>query len=448
MKQYDLVILGGGSGGIATANRASEYGAKVAVIEGNQLGGTCVNIGCVPKKVTWYASKVNDAINKYGPGYGFEANNVKFDYKKFLEARDGYVSRSRASYNSRFETNGIDVIQGFGRFISDNEIKVNNQIIKADNFMIATGARPYLPDIKGIELVDTSDTFFDWKELPKSVVIVGAGYIGVELAGVLNGLGVETSLYEYFDRPLVGFDHMLSDAILESMKETNLTFVANMSFDEFRKNGTDIECLREGKVIAKAEKIIVATGRKVNSDKIGLENTSIKTDEKGAILVDDNHKTTASNIYAVGDVINKVNLTPVAIRAGRQVAEYLYNDAESGAIDYTNIPSVVFAHPAIGTIGMSEEEAIKNYGKNKIKVYHSKFFSMYTSAASKREACYFKVITLGDEEKVIGLHGTGEGVDEMIQGFGVAIKMGATKKELDSVVAIHPTGAEEFVTMR
>lgn len=448
MKKFDLVTIGGGSGGIAAANRAAEYGAKVAVIEEDYLGGTCVNRGCVPKKVTWYASSVNAAIQRYGPGYGFKTENTSFDYAEFLKARDGYVERSRSGYTTRFEKNNIELFEGHARFLNEHEIEINGEVIYANKIILATGGRPSKPEVKGVELTDDSDDFFNWTTLPESVAVVGAGYIAVELAGVLHGLGVDSHLVVRYDRPLRRFDSMLSEALMEAMEQNGPTLHKYTSFDEYRQEDGQIACYQNGEKKLVVDRVIMAVGRQANSDNIGIENVAVETDETGFVLVNDFHQTKTPHIYAIGDIIGKIDLTPVAIRAGRQISEFLFNNAKTSAIDYTNVPTVVFSHPAIGTIGYSEAEAIEKFGADDIKVYRNKFFSMYASASWHREPCYFKLVCQGPEETVIGLHGIGEGVDEMIQGFGVAMKMRATKEQFDSVIAIHPTGSEEFVTMR
>lgn len=448
MKEFDYLVIGGGSGGIASANRAAEHGAKVAVIEGSDLGGTCVNRGCVPKKVSWYASRVADSIHKYGPGYGFHAENVEFNYSEFLEARDGYISRSRQGYTSRFEKNGITLIEGFAKFIDDKTVEVAGEKYTAKHILIATGGRPAPIDVKGGELLDSSDDFFNWTDLPESVAVIGAGYIAVELSQVLSNFGVETTLVTRYEKPLRLFDDMVTDILLDAMKVDGPTHLANTSFDEYRRKDGKIECLVGGEVKLTVDRVIAAIGRQANTDNLGIGNTSIQLDEVGQVVVNDAHETHAEGVYAIGDVIDRVDLTPVAIRAGRTLSEYLFNNGETSAIDYTNIPTVIFSHPAIGTIGYSEKDAIEKYGGENIKVYTNSFYSMYASAAWHRELNKFKLVCYGPDEVVIGLHGIGEGVDEMIQGFGVAMKMGATKAQFDSVIAIHPTGAEEFVTMR
>lgn len=449
MKKYDLITIGGGSGGSGAANRAGEYGKKVAIIENWDIGGTCVNRGCVPKKVSWYAATIADAIEKYGPNYGFTAEDVHFNYQTFLEARDGYVGRSRTGYENNFNKNGIDLYRGHARFVSNHEIEINGECIYGEHIIIATGRRPRPLDVEGAELVEYSDDVFNWTELPQSVLFYGAGYIAVELAQVYNSLGVDTSLAFRYDRPLRSFDRMLTDNLMVAMESSGLGLHPYTHIDSFRRNQDgQIECLMNGQVCITVDKVVAGIGRVPNTEDLGLENTDVKLDEAGLVVVNDKHETDAAGVYAIGDVIDRPNLTPVAIRAGRQISEYLFNDAPTSAIEYDNIPTVIFSHPPIGTIGLTEEQAIEEYGEGNIKVYTNRFFSMYASAGGYREACDFKLVCLGEEEKIIGLHGIGQGVDEMIQGFGVAMKMGATKKDFDSVVAIHPTGAEEFVTMR
>ena len=449
MKEYDLIVLGGGSGGIATANRAAMHGAKVAVIEGRDLGGTCVNRGCVPKKIGWYGARVSEAIHKYAPNYGFDVTMEGFDYTIFLEARDGYVSRSRASYDRQFEKNGIEVYSDFGRFIGPKTIEVGQETLQGKYVMIATGGKPSRLDVPGSDLLDNSDDFFEWQDLPESVAFIGAGYIAVELSQMMAAFGVESHLVVRHDRPLRHFDHMLSDLLMEEMVKEGVQLHTHTNFDAYeRTQDGKIACYQDGQLVLTVDRVVQAIGRTPNTNQLGLEQTGVELDDKGHIIVNEGHETDEPGVYAVGDVIDRIDLTPVAIRAGRRVAEYLFNDASDSEIDYTNVPSVIFSHPAIGTIGLSEEEAIETYGSDRIKVYKSRFYAMYTSAGGHRQPCDFKLVCLDDQETVIGLHGIGEGVDEMIQGFGVAMKMKATKADFDSVIAIHPTGAEEFVTMR
>lgn len=449
MKRFDMIAIGGGSGGIATMNRAAEYGAKVAVIEGNLLGGTCVNIGCVPKKIMWYGAQIGEALHHYGPEYGFSADNIHFDFETLKKNRDAYIKRSRDSYKGTFERNKIEVIKGFARFIDEHTVEVNGEHIYADKIVIATGAKPVTANIPGGEYASTSDDVFAWEELPSSIAVIGAGYIAVEMAGVLHALGVKTDLFVRKDRPLRRFDSYITDALMTEMKRTNLTLHPHKIPKRIEKNtDNSLTIFFEDGSTHTAEKVLWAVGRRANIEHLNLEAIGIIPTPTAHIPVNEFQETSIPHIYALGDVTGEKELTPVAIKAGRTLAERLFNGKTGAKMDYRFIPTVVFSHPAIGTIGYTQEEAEKEFGAENIKVYTSGFTSMYTALGSHRQAAKFKLVTTGPEEKIIGLHGIGYGVDEMIQGFAVAIKMGATKADFDATVAIHPTGAEEFVTMR
>lgn len=449
VKQYDYIVIGGGSAGSGTANRAAMYGAKVLLIEGGQVGGTCVNVGCVPKKIMWYGAQVSEAIHKYAGGYGYEIKDSSFDFSKVKESRDGYVSRARQSYANNLERNGVERIDGFASFVDNHTVSVNGETYTAPHITIATGGHPLYPDVPGSELGETSDDFFAWESLPKSVLVVGAGYIAAELAGVLNELGVKTDLAFRRDHILRGFDSMLSEQVMAEMETAGITMHPTSIPKSLTKTerGTLLFEAQSGETI-EAERVIWAIGRGANTQNIGLENTDIKLKANGYIETDAYENTSVSGVYAIGDVNGKIALTPVAIAAGRRLSERLFNNKPEEKLDYTNVPSVIFTHPVIGTVGLSEEKAIEVYGKDNVKAYTSSFASMYTAVTDHRQLVKMKLVTVGEEEKVVGLHAIGYGVDEMIQGFAVAIKMGATKKDFDNTVAIHPTGSEEFVTMR
>ena len=449
VKQYDYIVIGGGSAGSGTANRAAMYGAKVLLIEGGQVGGTCVNVGCVPKKIMWYGAQVSEAIHKYAGGYGYEIKDSSFDFSKLKESRDGQVSRARQSYANNFERNGVERIDGFASFVDNHTVSVNGETYTAPHITIATGGHPLYPDVPGSELGETSDDFFAWESLPKSVLVVGAGYIAAELAGVLNELGVKTDLAFRRDHILRGFDSMLSEQVMAEMETAGITMHPTSIPKSLTKTerGTLLFEAQSGETI-EAERVIWAIGRGANTQNIGLENTDIKLKANGYIETDAYENTSVSGVYAIGDVNGKIALTPVAIAAGRRLSERLFNNKPEEKLDYTNVPSVIFTHPVIGTVGLSEEKAIEVYGKDNVKAYTSSFASMYTAVTDHRQLVKMKLVTVGEEEKVVGLHAIGYGVDEMIQGFAVAIKMGATKKDFDNTVAIHPTGSEEFVTMR
>ncbi|MCY7095782.1 glutathione-disulfide reductase [Streptococcus oralis] len=448
MREYDIIAIGGGSGGIATMNRAGEHGAKAAVIEEKKLGGTCVNVGCVPKKIMWYGAQIAESFHHYGPDYGFTSSDVQFDFAKLRQNREAYIDRARSSYDGSFKRNGVDMIEGRAHFVDSHTVSVNGELIRAKHIVIATGARPSIPTIPGAELGGSSDDVFAWEQLPDSVAILGAGYIAVELAGVLHALGVKTDLFVRRDRPLRGFDSYIVEGLVNEMEKTGLPLHTHKVPVKLEETEQGITIHFEDGSSHTASQVIWATGRRPNVDGLELEKAGVTLNQRGFIQVDEYQNTVVDGIYALGDVTGEKELTPVAIKAGRTLSERLFNGKTKDKMDYTTIPTVVFSHPAIGTVGLTEDQAIKEYGQDNIKVYKSSFASMYSAVTSHRQESRFKLITAGDDEKVVGLHGLGYGVDEMIQGFAVAIKMGATKADFDATVAIHPTASEEFVTMR
>ena len=448
MREYDIIAIGGGSGGIATMNRAGEHGAKAAVIEEKKLGGTCVNVGCVPKKIMWYGAQIAESFHHYGPDYGFTSSDVQFDFAKLRQNREAYIDRARSSYDGSFKRNGVDLIEGRAHFVDSHTVNVNGELIRAKHIVIATGARPSIPTIPGAELGGSSDDVFAWEQLPESVAILGAGYIAVELAGVLHALGVKTDLFVRRDRPLRSFDSYIVEGLVNEMEKTGLPLHTHKVPVKLEETEQGITIYFEDGSSHTASQVIWATGRRPNVDGLELEKAGVTLNERGFIQVDEYQNTVVDGIYALGDVTGEKELTPVAIKAGRTLSERLFNGKTSAKMDYTTIPTVVFSHPAIGTVGLTEDQAIKEYGQDNIKVYKSSFASMYSAVTNHRQESRFKLITAGADEKVVGLHGLGYGVDEMIQGFAVAIKMGATKADFDATVAIHPTASEEFVTMR
>lgn len=454
-KHYDYIAIGGGSGGIASVNRAASYGKKCAIIEAKHLGGTCVNVGCVPKKVMFYGAQIAEAINHYAPDYGFDVDVKKFDFAKLVESRQAYISRIHTSYDNVLAKNNVDVIRGFAKFVNKNTLEVTfadgtTEQVTADHILIATGGRPSIPAVKGAEYGIDSNGVFALTELPKRAAVVGAGYIAVELAGVLNSLGVETHLFVRKHAPLRNFDPMMAETLIESMQQDGITLHTHAIPKEVVKNtdGSVTLNLEDGRE-QRVDCLIWAIGREPTTDKINLQAVGVETNERGFIKVDKYQNTNVPGIYAVGDIIEGgIELTPVAVAAGRRLSERLFNNKPNEHLDYRLVPSVVFSHPPIGTVGLTEPQAIAQYGAENVKVYKSSFTSMYTAVTQHRQACRMKLVCVGKEEKIVGLHGIGFGVDEMIQGFAVAIKMGATKADFDNTVAIHPTGSEEFVTMR
>lgn len=449
MREYDIIAIGGGSGGSATMNRAAMHGAKAAVIEGNIIGGTCVNVGCVPKKVMWYGAQVSETLKNYAADYGYTIGETSFDFKTLRKNREAYIERSRQAFSNNFNRNGVDYIEGYARFVDKNTVEVNGEHIRAKHIVIATGSYAFVPNVPGSELGGTSDDVFAWEELPESVSIIGAGYIAVELAGVLHALGVKTDLFVRKGGPLRGFDQGIVEVLVEEMKKNGQPLHTHKVPQKLEKldNG-DIQIHFEDGTTHTSQKVIWAVGRKANVHQLNLEAAGVELTERGFIQVDEYQNTTTPGIYALGDVSGEKELTPVAIKAGRTLAERLFNGKTDAKMDYELIPTVVFSHPAIGSIGLTQEQAEAKYGVENIKVYQSTFAGMYSAITVHRQMTKLKLITLGEEEKVIGLHGIGGGIDEMIQGFAVAVKMGATKADFDATVAIHPTASEEFVTMR
>ncbi|WP_394130872.1 glutathione-disulfide reductase [Shewanella maritima] len=449
-QHFDYIALGAGSGGIASANRAAMRGAKVLLIEAQHVGGTCVNVGCVPKKVMWYGAHVAEAMNLYAKDYGFDVTVNNFDWNKLVENREAYIDRIHQAYGRGFDNNKVNLLNGYGKFVNNNTIEVNGEQYTADHILIATGGAPTIPNIPGAEHGIDSNGFFELREQPKRVAVVGAGYIAVELAGVLHALGSETHLLVRKHAPLRNFDPILTDALVEAMATDGPTLHTHCIPKQVVKNGDGSLTLElENGESLTVDTLVWAIGRSPSTGNIGLENTDVQLDEKGYVVVDEQQNTTAKGIYCVGDIMKGgVELTPVAVKAGRLLSERLFGNMPDAKMDYALIPTVVFSHPAIGTMGLTEPEAIEQYGEDKVKVYTSTFTSMYTAVTAHRQACKMKLVCAGEDEVVVGIHGIGFGMDEILQGFGVAMKMGATKAQFDAVVAIHPTGAEEFVTMR
>ena len=446
-KHYDLIAIGAGSGGLSVAERAARYGKRCAVIESGKLGGTCVNVGCVPKKVMWYGAEIAHSLEMAGD-YGFDVSNNGFDWAALVRKREEFIGGINTWYKSYLSDSDIDEINGHATFVDAHTLQVGDRTYTADHIVISTGGRPITPDVPGSEMGIDSDGFFALTEKPQRVAVVGAGYIAVEVAGVLNALGSDVSLYLRKQHFLRSFDAMLREGLMEQMIEDGVSiFPSTQVGSVVKENGKLTLVCDKGSRTEGIDQIIWAIGRVPNSDGIALENAGLKVDEQGYIKTDEYQNTGVQGVYAIGDVTGREQLTPVAIAAGRRLADRLFNNQPERKLDYENIASVIFSHPPIGTVGLSETEARKLHG-DAVKIYQTRFAPMQYAFTERGVHTAMKLVTVGAKEKVVGCHILGPGADEMLQGFAVAIRMGATKRDLDDTVAIHPTSSEELVTMR
>lgn len=448
MQEYDLIAIGAGSGGLSAAERAAEYGAKTAVIESGRLGGTCVNVGCVPKKVMWFGAHLADALRDM-PSYGFEVSLKRFDWATLVKAREQYIKGINDWYGQYLRDSRIDHIAGQARFVDAHTLAVGEHQYRAEHIVIAPGAYPVVPSIPGAEHGITSDGFFALDEQPQCVAIVGAGYIAVELAGVLNSLGSEVSMLLRRDHFLANFDVMLRETLMEEMNNAGVHFITQVNVERVEKSPQgklSVHC-QSGITLDNLDCLIWAVGRAPNTQDLNLAATGIQVSEGGYIPTDDYQNTNVPGVYAVGDVTGRAQLTPVAIAAARRLSDRLFNNMPERKLDYTNIPTVMFSHPPIGTVGLTEDEARAVHG-DAVKVYQTGFTAMYHAISAHKQRTAMKLVCVGAEETIVGCHIIGSGADEMLQGFAVAIKLGARKRDFDNTVAIHPTSAEELVTMR
>jgi len=444
---FDLITIGGGSGGLAAAQRAAEYGARVAVIEGGRLGGTCVNVGCVPKKVMWHAASLAHELHD-APGYGFELTATAHQWPLLKQRRDAYIQRLNNIYASNLAKRGVEHVTGWAQFSSAHSVQVGERELSAPHIIIATGGQPQLPAIPGAELGLVSDDFFALEERPGRIAVVGSGYVAVELAGVLRALGSEVTVAARRDSLLRSFDPLLQSALIEAMQSDGISLAWQAIPSALCRDGQDYQLeLADGRVLGPFDAVLWAVGRGPNTDRLQLAKAGVHSDEQGYIQTDRFQCTTRDGIYAIGDVTGRAALTPVAIAAGRRLSDRLFGGQSGRHLDYSNIPTVIFSHPPIGTCGLTEPEAREQYG-DEVHVYTSTFVPLYYGVLDHKPKSRMKLITVGSEEKVVGCHLIGPGSDEALQGFAVAIKMGATKRDLDDTVAIHPTAAEELVTMR
>lgn len=458
---FDYLVLGAGSGGMASARRAAEYGAKVAVVESGRLGGTCVNVGCVPKKVMWNAAFVKEVIEGAADyGHDFDHASYSFDWGKVKASRDSYVTRLNGIYERNLDGSGVTLLRGEAAFSGSQAVTVGGVTYTAEHVLVAVGGQPVLPaDVPGaVEHGIDSDGFFELDQLPKKTAVIGAGYIAVELAGVLNTLGSDVDLFVRGDGALRRFDTDIASFLNDQMASDGVRLVtqSNLLGVEKQADGTlTLQASVGGEAVSMPgyDSLLFAVGRSPNVQSLRLELAGVVTEASGHITVDEYQNTSADGVYALGDVCGVDELTPVAIAAGRRLADRLFGGPKhsSAKIKYGEVPTVVFSHPPIGTIGLTEAEAAEKYGADELKVYTSTFVNMFYAVAqlppSEKPRSFVKLICAGEDEAVVGLHVIGMAADEMVQGFGVAMRMGATKADFDNCIAIHPTASEEIVTL-
>jgi glutathione reductase (NADPH) len=449
MGEFDLIVIGGGSGGLAAAQRAAEYGARVALVESHRLGGTCVNVGCVPKKVMWNAADLAEGLRD-APDYGFALSAGAHDWTLLKEKRDAYVLRLNGIYESNLAKRGITLVRGRAHFMDGRTVAVAGSSLSAPHIMIATGGRPLLPAIPGAELGITSDGFFELPRRPQRVAIVGSGYIAVELTGIFAALGSDVTLVLRGETVLKHFDSMIGESTVKILRDGGVGIVTRAwpSALDSDALGSLALSLRDGRRLAPFDCVLWAIGRAPAVEELGLERAGAQVDAYGFIVTDKYQNTSATGVYAIGDVTGRAPLTPVAIAAGRRLSDRLFGGKADRHLDYHNIPTVIFGHPPIGTVGLTEQAARDDYGDEAVSVFNSSFIPMYHALTTAKPRCDMKLVTVGPKRRVVGVHVVGPGADEMMQGFAVAMRMGATKEDFDDTVAIHPTSAEELVTMR
>ena len=443
MADFDLLVIGGGSGGVACARRAASYGARAAVIENDRLGGTCVHRGCIPKKLLVYASHFSHDFED-AAGYGWTVGERSFDWPDMVRAKVAELDRLEGIYRRLLNESGATYIRGTGRLLDAHTVLVGEETHHGETIVIATGGQPTMPDIPGIELAISSDKMFDLPTFPGRLVIVGGGYIACEFACIMQGLGASVTQLYRGELPLRGFDWDLRAVLCEEMRKGGVDLRLNVNAAALARDGSTIAVTTTTGEVIEADQVLFATGRKPNVAGLGLENAGVNTAEGGAIPVDANSHTGVAGIYAVGDVTDRINLTPVAIHEGRCIAETLYNDNPQ-APDHRDVATAVFTTPELGTVGLTEEEARQAFPG--LDIYKTRFRPLKHTLTERAETVFMKLVVDRASDRVVGCHMVGDGAGEAVQLLGIAVKAGATKAQFDTTMAVHPTAAEEFVTM-
>lgn len=443
---FDLFVIGAGSGGVRAARFAAGFGARVAVAESRYLGGTCVNVGCVPKKLLVYGAHFAEDFEQ-ASGFGWSLGEANFDWPTLIANKNREIERLNGIYRNLLTNSGVSLFEGHARIVDAHTVEVNGQRHSTERILIATGGWPQIPDIPGREHAISSNEAFFLKQLPKRVLVVGGGYIAVEFASIFYGLGAQTSLLYRGDLFLRGFDGAVREHLRDelSKKGLDLQFNADIASIERKTDGSLAATLKDGRVL-EADCVFYATGRRPMLDNLGLENVKVKLDKRGYIEVDDLFQTSTPSILALGDVIGRVQLTPVALAEGMAVARRLFKPEEYRPLDYSMIPTAVFSLPNIGTVGLSEEQAIE--AGHKVKIFESRFRPMKLTLTEDPERTLMKLVVDADSDRVLGCHMVGPEAGEIVQGLAVALKAGATKQIFDETIGVHPSAAEEFVTLR
>jgi len=441
---FDLFTIGAGSGGVAASRRAGGYGARVGICEERRVGGTCVLRGCVPKKLLVYASAMRDTFED-AAGYGWDVDSARLDWPRMVAAKDRELERLEGIYRGMLQKAGVELVEGRGRIVDPHTVEIEGRLVTAERILIATGGWPTLPEIPGIEYAMTSNEALDRPELPGHVAVVGGGYIGVEFAGIWRSAGSRVTQIIRGDVPLRGFDGDVSRALKEEMAKRGVEWITRNHVHAIEKHGDGLRLRLDRGLHVDVDAVLFATGRHPHSRDLGLEEVGVRTNDTGAIVVDEWSRTTVPSIFAVGDVTHRLALTPVAIADGRAFAETEFN-ANPTPVDHISVPSAVFSQPPVGTVGLSEEQA-RDLGVGRIVCYRTTFRPMRNVLPDRQERIMMKLVVDAQTDRVLGAHMVGADAPEIIQGFAVALRCGATKKDFDGTVGIHPTAAEEFVTM-